>query len=372
MSTPPGAIRLSFVIITHGRAALLQRCVESLDSEGTSDVEILVAFNGPQTSRPVLRRRGVKVVELPRRMSRGAARNLAAAQALGDILYFLDDDVIAPPGFAQRVLAKFARYPRVCGIGGPNLAAPGGTPFQTAVDFLLRSPCGAGPMRVRYRAAGGDRFAPAWCFMLCNLGVRRSVFAGQRRLAFPESCVSAEENLLLHRMEQAHGRALLSSELCVYHVRRQDLPGFFRQVFQSGQGRIQITRMEPRSLQAVVFLPLLVLACLFLPALRPKSYGLWLPLAGYGAVCLVEALRLFCQAPRNKEDVSAVPGPFPYGQAPGLHPHRTHRGLDAFMLRARRHRNSGRADDAQRDRKHRQGPGRGLDPAGPRPDEQGA
>jgi GT2 family glycosyltransferase len=292
-------VRLSFIIISYGRPQLLLRCLESLEPVEAPDVEILVVFNGRQEAPgrsgkpPAFTGAQVRILELPGRISRGAARNAAVAQARGDILYFLDDDVVAPLGLARRILDKFSRYPQVRAVGGPNLAAPGATPFQKAVDFLLRSTWGAGPMRVRYRTIGGDRLVPAWCFMLCNLGVRRSVFTRPGGLAFPDRCISAEENLLMHRLEKGSGPALLSDDLYVYHVRRGALAGFCRQVFQSGAGRAQITRMEPGSIQAVVFLPLLFAGYVLALGLGSWSWSAWLPLGGYGLVGLWEAVRLF-------------------------------------------------------------------------------
>ena len=295
-------MRLSFVIITYRRPAMLNRCLDCLDLRGHAGVEAVVAFNGPEAGAPdfraelARRHEHVKVVTIPR-ASRGTARNLALAHARGAIVYFLDDDVIVPPGFIRRVLDKFSRYAQAPCIGGPNLAVPGATPFQTAVDFLLGSPWGAGPMRARYRATGEDRFLPDWGFMLCNLGVRREVFFGHG-LSFPDRCVSAEENLFLYRMARVHGPALYSRELYVHHMRRGDAAAFCRQVFQSGRGRMQITRMEPRSLHMVMLAPAALLAYLVILPFLPRTPLTWAPLAGYALVCFAQALRLWAGARR--------------------------------------------------------------------------
>ena len=288
---------LSFVIITYQRPEMLRRCLESLALDDGNNVEALVVLNGKDAGSSILRaelpRRypGVKVLSIPR-SSRGAARNFALAQAAGDIVYFLDDDTIAPTGFAHRILEKFHRYPEVSCIGGPNLAAPGATLFQKAVDFALGSPLGSGPMRVRYCATGKDRLLPSWGFMLCNLGMRRDAFA-QCGHTFPERCVSAEENLFLYRAERSLGRALYSPELFVHHVRRENLAAYGLQVFESGRGRMQITRMEPHSLLWVIFLPLVWLSYLFSLGFVPWTPWTLAPLATYGLMCLMETMRLW-------------------------------------------------------------------------------
>lgn len=294
-------MRLSLIIISH-RPELLRRCLESLDVSPGSEAEVVVLLNGLGPAGAGLReelasRWPLATVLDAARSSRGAARNLAVGRARGEILYFLDDDVVVPPGFCARVLEKFARHPEVCYAGGPNLGAPEPTAFQLAADAVLSSAWGAGPMRVRYAAGGEDRLLSSWGFMLCNLGVRRRVFS-EDGLAFPESCVSAEENLLLYHAEQRRGPGLFSPELHVYHVRRGDIPGFCHQAFQSGAGRMQITRMAPGSLQPVTLLPPAGLAYLVFLALGPRTLASWAPPALYAGVCLAAALRLLWRTRR--------------------------------------------------------------------------
>jgi GT2 family glycosyltransferase len=211
--------------------------------------------------------------------------------AAGDLVYFLDDDTVVSPGFARRVIEKFSAHPETACIGGPNVPPAGETPVQAAVDAVLGSRLGAGPMRVRNRRTGEDRFLPAWCFMLCNLGVRRDVFA-RHGLYFPESCISAEENVFLFRAERKFGPGLFSPELSVCHERRGSIAQFCLQVFSSGQGRAQITRMEPRSLQAAVLTPPAFMLYLGALAFGPRNRWLWMPLGFYVGACLAESLRL--------------------------------------------------------------------------------
>lgn len=288
-------MKLSIVIISH-RPELLRRCLASLGHSDREATEILVLLNGQGDSAVRLRAElaarwpHVTAQDIPR-TSRGAARNLAVGQTHGEILYFLDDDVLVPPGFCRRVVEKFERNPELCYGGGPNLCAPDATAFQAAVDAALNSPWGAGPMRVRYRPGGRDRLLDSWGFMLCNLGVRRRIFT-EDGLAFPESCVSAEENLLLYRVQKRHGRGFFSPDLYVYHVRRQDIGGFCRQAFQCGTGRMQVTLLEPGSLQWVTLLPPAGLACLVLLCLDLRASAAAAVVALYAGACLLATLPL--------------------------------------------------------------------------------
>ena len=286
-------MRLSFIVLTYRRPEMLRRCLESLGRPRGDDWEICVVFNGPdpQAQTEIARSCPWTRVLSIERSCRGEARNKAVAKSSGSVVFFLDDDTRAPEGFAERVLDKFQRYPEAPCIGGPNLRPPESGPLERAIDFLLRSPLGAGPMRVRWRPGGGDRFVPSWSLTLCNLGVRREVFE-RHGLAFPKDCASAEENLLLHRIEDKLGRVLLSDELAVLHERRSAWGSFCRQVFQSGRGRVQIARLDAGTLSPVVFAPLLVPlaiagACAF--AITPWAAA---PLSLYVAASLAETARM--------------------------------------------------------------------------------
>ena len=289
---------VSLVILTHRRAALLRRCLESLPREAPG-CEGLLLVNGEGQGEEELRALAaarwpwLRVLTIPS-LPRGAARNRAVRETAGELIYFLDDDTVLPEGFLERLKSAAARHPEAPGLGGPNLAAPCAGAFQRAVDLLLRSPIGAGPMRARYCPVGPERPAAAWSLMLCSLGVRRRAFdAGLR---FPDRCASAEENLLLSRVERAFGKPVYCPELVVLHERRGTLAGFCAQVFASGRGRAQITRLDPRSLQPVTLAPLAFwLYALCLPWLpRPA----WAGAAAYAAAVAAESLRRAVEDPR--------------------------------------------------------------------------
>jgi glycosyltransferase involved in cell wall biosynthesis len=79
--------------------------VASLREELPPDGEILVADDGPAGSLPPLP--GTRIVPV-HSGSPGNARNQAARLARGDVLLFLDADVIVPPGWIGRALSIFA------------------------------------------------------------------------------------------------------------------------------------------------------------------------------------------------------------------------------------------------------------------------
>lgn len=203
---------------------------------------------------------------------------------------FLDDDAAVPENFLDLLEDAAARHPEAPILGGPNVGPRAAPPFERAVDFLLRSPLGAGPMRRRYRRGGPEFAAPGWSFMLTAMGARRGLFE-RDGIAFPADCVSAEENLFVHSVERRHGRGVFCPELFVTHRRRPGLMSFLSQVFVNGKGRAQITRAAPRSLQAAVMAPTLFVAYVACAWALPAPAN-WLPGAVYAVAAGFETLRL--------------------------------------------------------------------------------
>lgn len=240
---------ITFLILTRGRKAWLAECLDRL---GTGPFEILVALNGadPETEAFLKTRAGVRAMTLPP-STKGKARDLAMKEAKGEILYFLDDDVLPPAGFPVSVEAAFAAHPEAGVIGGPNLTPRGAPAFERAQGILLASKLGAAGMSRRYRD-GLSGAADESSLILCNLGIRRAAFED---LSFEDGLASGEENLLMWRLAKRGVAMRFEPSLALEHRRRGTLGAFVRQVFRSGLGRMQGAWREPGSLRAVHVLP---------------------------------------------------------------------------------------------------------------------
>jgi succinoglycan biosynthesis protein ExoA len=309
-------MELSFLVLTYRRNADLLACLDSLERDGAREkAEVLVGLNdepaGNEAVAALLKEKHPWVRVLPlRRCGRGEARNRLAGAASGDVFYFLDDDTVVPPGFIDRVTSAFQRNQQAAAIGGPNVGPTGAGAFPRAVDFLLRSPLGAGPMRVRHLRSGAERTAPSWAFTLSNLGVRRATF--ERGFRFPARAASAEETLFLHELGRGGHPALQAPALFIYHRRRAGWKSFLSQTFSCGLGRAQITRAAPASLHPATLVPAAsLLAGAILLRYRPPA--LIALAAAYAAACLFEAARM---AWRERDLAAAyLPALFPMAHA---------------------------------------------------------
>ncbi|RYH04159.1 glycosyltransferase [Salipiger sp. IMCC34102] len=99
----------SVVVVSQGRAEMLERCLKGLAQIDHPDVEVVVVADAAST--PAVARSGlgdvVKLVpcEVP---NISAARNAGIAQASGEIVAFIDDDAVPEPRWLSHLTAPFA------------------------------------------------------------------------------------------------------------------------------------------------------------------------------------------------------------------------------------------------------------------------
>ncbi|MFN5463891.1 MAG: glycosyltransferase 87 family protein [Cyanobacteriota bacterium] len=127
MSGPPPAISLIMPTIDWGPT--FQRCVQAA-AKGLGEADqLLVVFDGtpPPPPEGLIPARAI-LLETETRQGPAAARNLAAKQAHGPILFFVDADVELHADAVDRVRAKFSTDPGLGAVFGSydaHPAAPG-------------------------------------------------------------------------------------------------------------------------------------------------------------------------------------------------------------------------------------------------------
>jgi GT2 family glycosyltransferase len=111
-------LRLSLIIATCERPASLARLIESLAPQLDDEAELLIAENGgvQQSQIPEVAGRVIHLYEHAPGKCR--IQNRAIGQARGEILAFLDDDVVAGPHYLSEVGHFFARHPEFVAMKG--------------------------------------------------------------------------------------------------------------------------------------------------------------------------------------------------------------------------------------------------------------
>lgn len=92
-------MKLSVVICTSGRPESLKKCLQSLKQQSFKDFEILVMRESPLVK----------------------ARDLGWRKAKGEIVAWIDDDVVVDKNWAKNLIKVFQDHPEAGGVSGPTI-----------------------------------------------------------------------------------------------------------------------------------------------------------------------------------------------------------------------------------------------------------
>jgi glycosyltransferase involved in cell wall biosynthesis len=159
-----GPPRLSVVIATKDREAFLRQALASLgEQRGAPPFEVVVADNGSTDGTEALARNwpaGAPDVAYcyVAEPNRGAARNAGIALARGEIVVFVDDDVVLPQSFLAAHAAAHAGD-GAHAVSGPivNVADAGARPAPSSANFsnAFFCTCNVSVPRAALDAVGG-------------------------------------------------------------------------------------------------------------------------------------------------------------------------------------------------------------------------
>jgi hypothetical protein len=186
-------------------------------------------------------------------------RNLAVSRAHGDIVVFLDNDCSLGERFWLELEAAFAR-PEVEIVGGPALLRSGATAWEQIFHALLTHPLIVGSVAARYVAWGKFRAATQTDLILCNLAVRRTIFARIGPLS--SDLYPNEENEWLDRAHAAGVGACYDPALQVFRPQRRTPGAMILTLLRYGIGRTRQFRVSGWRFTFHQVLPVLLLATL--------------------------------------------------------------------------------------------------------------
>lgn len=297
-------MKYSIIIPVYNRPDELRELLDSLARQSVSDFETIVVEDGSRiSSRQVCAWApawlNIKYLE-KENGGPGPARNYGAAHAVGDYLIILDSDVVLPDNYLSSINAELWRD-EADAFGGPDRSHPSFTPVQKAISYSMTAFFTTGGIRGGRKKM--DRFFPR----SFNMGIRRSVYealGGFARMRFGEDVDFS------YRIVEAGYSCRLFSEAWVWHKRRTDFKKFFRQVFNSGIARINLTKRHPGTLKLVHLLPtVFLLGCIMLIMMSITMLSLWplLPLLLYAAAIIIDS---YCQNRSLKVALLSVPAAF--------------------------------------------------------------
>jgi GT2 family glycosyltransferase len=236
---------VSVVVTTFNRRTSLERLLHRLDSirSVTTPLEAVVTVDGcTDTTRDLLATISVgyplRVVVLTPNQGPARGRNRALAEARGDVILFLDDDVVPLPGLIDRHLAAHSTDPEAVVIG-PMLA-----PTDRELPAWLRWE--AATLQKQYDAiARGDYEPTPRQFYTANASVRRT-----HALAvggFDETFKRAEDVEFAYRLSDRGLHFRFLPEAAVIHDPMRTWDGWLDVAYQYGRQAVVFERDRGRN-----------------------------------------------------------------------------------------------------------------------------
>lgn len=278
-SAPPQPHTVSVIIPVYRGGDIFLNCLAGITALAPPPDEVRVTVDGEDDgSGAAAESIGAKVFRLPRRSGPAAARNAGARAAQGELLLFLDADVVPNPALVAQVRAAFQADPSLDALIGSYDDAPGDPGFLSQYRNLLH----------HYTHQTAEEQAHTF-WGACG-AVRREVFIGvggfDERIEIP----AMEDVELGYRMSEAGHRIRLAKDIQVKHLKRWDALTMLRtDIFQRAipwarlllrQGRMRSDlnlRIEGRISAALAWL---LLGGAFASPILPEAAYLALAAAG--------------------------------------------------------------------------------------------
>ena len=112
-------IKVSIIVPAYRNAGELSKCISALRAAATSDTEIIVVDDGSEddVSATAANLRA-RVLRLARNVGPAAARNHGARHARGQILFFVDADVVVPNNAIERIRTTLDCHGEIAAVFG--------------------------------------------------------------------------------------------------------------------------------------------------------------------------------------------------------------------------------------------------------------
>ena len=262
--------KYSFIVPVYNRPDEVNELLQSLQEQQFADFDITIVEDGStDTCQHIVEKYTaslpVNYMAQPNSGPSGA-RNNGAAHSKGDYLIFLDSDVIVPQQYLEAVDKAVVERGLQC-FGGPDASHPSFSPIQKAISHSMTSVLTTGG--IRGKKENMDKFYPR----SFNMGISREAF--QKVGGFSDMRFGEDVDFSM-RLIECGFKAGLIKDAFVFHKRRTSFKSFFKQVYNSGIARINLSKRHPGTLKIVHLLPaaffvgnilLLAASCIWPPLL---------------------------------------------------------------------------------------------------------
>lgn len=251
----------SVIIPVYNRPDHIEKLLECFVDQTYSHIEVIVVESGSTiTSDHVVQKFKDKfsLQYVPfRNEGQGFSRNKGMEVARGDVFIIIDSDVLLDKDYIEQIHTYMIEN-KTDAFGGPDTLHPASTPFQKAVNFCMTSTLTTGGSRGKVKKVG--EYHPR----SFNMGFTREVYQKTGGFKMP---FKGEDLELSHRIRALGFKVRLIHKAHVYHERKKDTIGFYKQIYFFGQTRIHLRSIIPSSFRIIHLLPITYTLYLFMTGL---------------------------------------------------------------------------------------------------------
>lgn len=278
-------LQFSIIVPVYNRPQEMEEFLESLASQTDKAFEVMVmegkcAYSCKSVCDKYSDKLNIRFYE--DESGRSERRNLGMKLASGNYFLLFDSDCILPKEYIAIVRSSLTRDYLDC-FGGPDSADDTFTSMQLAINYSMTSIMTTGGIRGGMKAL--DKFLPR----SFNMGFSREVF--EKTGGYLD--MIGEDTDLSMRIKEAGFKTHLLKEAYVYHKRRINIKGFYRQTNTFGKARVLLSSRHPGSLKVMHLFPsCFAVGNIGLVILSMIFYSLWflLPIALYVLMIFIESL----------------------------------------------------------------------------------
>ena len=271
MENEKAAMKYSVIIPVYNRPDEVDELLESLTHQEVKDFEVVVVEDGSNVPCKEVVGKYTDKLNIQYLTKKnggpGPARNYGVEHSKGEYVLILDSDCVLPKGYLTAIEKELTENP--CdAFGGPDAAHESFTNVQKAISYSMTSFFTTGGIRGGKKKGAMDKFYPR----SFNMGMRREVYLklhGFNKMRFGEDIDFS------YRIVEAGYKSRLFPDAWVWHKRRTDMDKFFKQVFNSGIARINLTKRHPGTLKLVHLLPMVFTVGVLLLIVAAVFFRMW-------------------------------------------------------------------------------------------------
>jgi glycosyltransferase involved in cell wall biosynthesis len=204
---------ISVIVPVFNGERFLKRCLVAITASSYQAYEVIVVDDcSTDKSAEISQQYGATVLRMPRQSGPAGARNFGAQEAKGDLLLFVDADVVVKPDTVERVSADFVSHPQIAAVFGSYDEEPAEKNFISQYKNLF------------HRFVHQQSSSEAATFWAGCGAVRRDIFLavnGFNAERYPRPAI--EDIELGYRLCAAGHRILLDKQLQAKHLKHWTL-----------------------------------------------------------------------------------------------------------------------------------------------------